>query len=87
MSVVFEIGDLVLASKPTVDDGPHWEWGTGLNRPKEYAIIMDITEVTGTHNRYWVTFIDGTSDCLAWDEIKLSAKCEKKSREALGGKE
>jgi hypothetical protein len=53
----------------------------------EYGIITDVTEVTGTHNRYWITFIDGTCDCIAWDEIKLSAKCEKKSREALGGKE
>jgi hypothetical protein len=84
---MFEVGDLVLACKPRVDDGPHWEWSAGLHRPMEYGIITDVTEVTDTRSRYWITFIDGTCDCLPWDEIKLSAKCEKKSREALDGKE
>ena len=54
-------------------DSPHYEWGTGLNHPVEYALITKITDVTSSHKKYYVKFIDGSEDCVDVSELKLKA--------------
>jgi len=73
----FNVSDLVLANKKHGYDSPHFEWCTGLKYPVEYAIITEIVELTSSHYKFYVKFIDGSEDCIARDEMRLVCEDEK----------
>lgn len=82
---VYTAGDFVMARKMYGHDNPHWQWGTGLDYPEEYAVITSV-EATGYEGyyRYHVRYIDGVEDVLAVEDIRLLAFCsagEKISRD------
>ena len=71
--LIYKVGDLVMAHKQHDYDSPNYEWGTGFHYPIEYAIITKITEVTSSHKKYYIKFIDGAEDCMDISELKLRA--------------
>jgi len=83
--IIYKLGDLVLAPNKYGYDSPHYEWCTGLNYPKEYAIIIKIMKMVGFSQQYNVRFINGTEDVMFDDEIEMVAKCKTKiSRDKRG---